>query len=344
MASAKRPRLTIDSYFRKSSAPADAPADPVPSTSQGTATTVENSAAPQCPQADAVSVLPSDVSDRDIGLYVANGPKRHDIKDDETRRRLLSNPWMPDCYYPFPSVGSRKLKFQPKWQQRYSWLLYSKCQEGAFCKVCVLFGHESSGKGGHQKLGALVRLPFTRWKNALEAFQSHNDCEYHKAAVLYAAYFMEALEGETIAEQISSGARQQRQTNRKKLASIIETVIFCGRQGMPLRGHRDAGPLTLEDPIENDGNLRALLRFKIRCGDDALKEHVLTAPGNATYLSPQIQNEILGVCATLVQENIVTRVNTAKCFALLADETTDISGKQDQCNSLTKLLCMSTFT
>ncbi|KAH9361913.1 hypothetical protein HPB48_003678 [Haemaphysalis longicornis] len=128
---------------------------------------------------------------------------------------------------------------------------------------------------------------------------------------------------ETVAEQINSGARQQLQTNRKKLGSIIEAVI-CGRQGMPLRGHRDAGPLTLEELSKNDGNFRALLLFKMRCGDDTLKEHVLAAPGNATYLSPQIQNEILGACAKLVQENIVTRVNTAKCFALLADETTDI--------------------
>ncbi|KAH9374900.1 hypothetical protein HPB48_019897 [Haemaphysalis longicornis] len=93
---------------------------------------------------------------------------------------------------------------------------------------------------------------------------------------------MKALEGETVAQQINSSARQQRQMNRKKLGSIIETVIFCGRQGMPLWGHRDAGPLTLEDPIKNDGNFRALLRFKMRCGDDRLKEDVLAAPGNAT--------------------------------------------------------------
>ncbi|CAN7938743.1 unnamed protein product [Ixodes hexagonus] len=137
---------------------------------------------------------------------------------------------------------------------------------------------------------------------------------------------------------MDSAARVQRQTNRKKLMSIIEVVLFCGRQGIALpsaklclafpRGHRDAGPLTLEDPLENDGNFCALVRLKIRSGDNLLRDHLETAPGNATYLSPQIQNEILVASSTLVQQTIVSRVNSAKCFSLLADETTDISGTE----------------
>ncbi|KAM7284788.1 hypothetical protein ISCGN_001882 [Ixodes scapularis] len=63
-------------------------------------------------------------------------------------------------------------------------------------------------------------------------------------------------------------------------------------------------------------------------GDDLLRDHLETAPGNATYLSPQIQNEILVASSTLVQQTIVSQVNSAKCFSLLADETTDISGTE----------------
>ena len=48
------------------------------------------------------------------------------------------------------------------------------------------------------------------------------------------------------------------------LTSVIETIILCGRQGIPLRGHRDSGPLTFEseknlEDNNNDGNLCALL-------------------------------------------------------------------------------------
>ncbi|CAN7943646.1 unnamed protein product, partial [Ixodes hexagonus] len=137
--------------------------------------------------------------------------------------------------------------------------------------------------------------------------------------VLDADNFVQAVQGESVKERIDSAARVQRQTNRKRLMSIIEVLLFCGRQGIALRGHRDAGPLTLEDPLENDGDFRALVRLKIRSGDDLLRDHLETAPGNATYLSPQIQNEILVARSTLVQQTIVSRVNSAKCFSLFAD-------------------------
>ncbi|CAN7945972.1 unnamed protein product, partial [Ixodes hexagonus] len=142
--------------------------------------------------------------------------------------------------------------------------------------------------------------------------------------VLDADNSVQAVQGESVKERMDSAARVQRQTNRKKLMSIIEVVLFCGRQGTlrkkeTLRGHRDAGQLTLEDPLENDGNFRALVSLKIRSGDDLLRDHLQTAPGNATYLSPQIQNEILVASSTLVQQTLVSRVNSAKCFSLLAD-------------------------
>lgn len=339
MAAPKRRKVTLDDYFTKG--------DALPSahSTTGEKATAAEETVPSCssaqPEYDSCAERTSEslsehdackettIPDNDIGLYVVNGPRRQDLQDDETRRRLLMTPWKPGANYSFPSVSKRKLKFQPHWQEMFSWLVYSKYQEGALCKTCVLFGKESSGKGTHQVLGALVLSPFTRWKNALENFRSHNECDYHKAAALYATNFLEALKGESVAEKMESSAQAQRELNRKKLISIIDTVIFCGRQGIPLRGHRDAGPLSLEEPAENDGNFRALLRFKVRSGDTALRKHLESAASNATYLSPQIQNEILAAAGNFVQDEIVRKVNSAKCFALLADETTDISG--DDC-------------
>lgn len=69
--------------------------------------------------------------------------------------------------------------------------------------------------------------------------------------------------------------------------------------------------------------------MKVRSGDEALREHIESGPRNATYLSPQIQNEIIAAGGRIIQDIIVNRVNSAQCFTLLADETTDISGKFD---------------
>ncbi|CAN7983716.1 unnamed protein product [Ixodes hexagonus] len=325
MARAKRPKVTLDPFFQRESAAATVEAPTC------TAETVSHKAAcPESSVSDDVAGEASNVSDNDIGLYVLTGSKRHKMKDDETRRRLLMNPWKPGSNYCFPTLRKRNLRFQTQWTEKYPWLVYSRCQgqEGALCNVCVLFEQECLGKGSHQKLGGLVLAPFGRWKNTQETFKAHSESEHHKTAVLDADNFVQAVQAESVKERMDSAARVQRQTNRKKLMSIIEVVLFCGRQGIALRGHIDAGPLSLEDPLENDGNFRALVRLKIRSGDGLLGDHLETAPGNVTYLSPEIQNEILVASSTLVQRTIDSEVNSAKCFSLLADETTDISGKK----------------
>jgi hypothetical protein len=65
------------------------------------------------------------------------------------------------------------------------------------------------------------------------------------------------------------------QNNRRTLKPIIETVLLYARQNMSLRGHRDSGRIfSVKDPDVNDGNFRALLRFRCRSGDEILTEFV----------------------------------------------------------------------
>ncbi|XP_022162321.1 uncharacterized protein LOC111028090 [Myzus persicae] len=74
----------------------------------------------------------------------------------------------------------------------------------------------------------------------------------------------------------------------------------------------------------NDGNFRALLRFRVDSGDTILEEHLKNGPKNSLYTSPGIQNEIISICGDIVKSKIIQRVNAAECFSVLADETTDI--------------------
>ena len=81
----------------------------------------------------------------------------------------------------------------------------------------------------------------------------------------------------------------------KILEPIVESIIFCGRQNVPLRGHRDDSQY-IDDPDYNTGNFQELLRFAIKMGNTALDEHFKNAPRNATYRSPNIQNQLIS-CA-----------------------------------------------
>ena len=78
--------------------------------------------------------------------------------------------------------------------------------------------------------------------------------------------------------------------------------------------------------IYNDGNFDELLRFKVEAGDKNLANHLKTAPRITTYLSPEIQNEVINACSSMIIEQLVSKIKSAKCFTALADETTNISG------------------
>ena len=57
-----------------------------------------------------------------------------------------------------------------------------------------------------------------------------------------------------------------------------------------------------------------------------MKEHFEKCASNAKYTSVRTQNELIGICQEVLQEKLVQDVNKAQGFAILADETADISG------------------
>lgn len=83
---------------------------------------------------------------------------------------MLKHLWIPPSNYEFPIFQNRRLKFQTDWLRRYAWLVYSKYVEGALCKTRELYSNDFAGKGSHQKLGALIKVPFTKRKDAMERF------------------------------------------------------------------------------------------------------------------------------------------------------------------------------
>ena len=110
--------------------------------------------------------------------------------------------------------------------------------------------------------------------------------------------------------------------NRCKILCILKTIVFCGRQMIPLRGHRE------QSDTSNPGNFRSLLEFRIDAGDIVLADHFKTAPANAQYNSPQIQNDLISCTGEWIREQILCRVRKAKFFSVCADEAADCSNKE----------------
>lgn len=251
--------------------------------------------------------------------------------DDAVKYELLTSIWIPEADFKFPATGSRNLRFQYSWLQTYKWLSYSEHLDGAFCKFCVFFSKHLIGKGSSVKVGQLVAQPFNNYKKAHEVFRGHSENIYHKNCVIDFDNFLKIYENKkkNIFEELDSARVKEMEDNKIKIKPIIETIIFCGRQGLALRGHRDSGPLQFDtEPKQNDGNFRALLRFKVNSGDEVLRNHLEKSSLKAKYTSPLIQNEIIKIIGSLITKQLVEEVNAACGFSVLADETTDVSHKE----------------
>lgn len=76
------------------------------------------------------------------------------------------------------------------------------------------------------------------------------------------------------------------EVNRKRLVPLIKTIIFCGQNNLPLRGHRDDGEFDSESAITGgQGIFRSLLAFRLDSGDEILNDHLINCKKNATLIS-----------------------------------------------------------
>ena len=248
---------------------------------------------------------------------------------DEQKYCILKKLWIPGENFAFAASTSRNLRFQHRWFKRFKWLAYSQVELGAFCKYCVLFGNHSGTGRGMQALSALCTKKFDEWKNALEKLKEHELSQYHRNSLMFAEGLKNVMEcrQESVYSQLNVAATQNAIDNRKRLIPIIEAIILCGRQGLALRGHADAGPFNIKEPVAKEGNFKALVRFRIKDNKE-LQDLFLNAPKNAQYLSPRIQNEIIATCNDLILSNLVKDIAQSEYFSVLADETTDIACKE----------------
>ena len=153
-----------------------------------------------------------------------------------------------------------------------------------------------------------------RYKDVHDHCKAHVQSKGHQAAMESAKSFMETIPVDILIHQYSQKLVEE---NKQVLSSIVSCVIFSGTHDLPLRGKN-----------LDEGVLVDLCRLRIEAGDSQLKHHFEHGPKNASYRSPIIQNEIIDLCGAIIREQIITRVKEACAYSILADETADISGKE----------------
>ena len=259
----------------------------------------------------------------DVGTFFDKG----DSLTYDQKCTILQNDWRPEKTFIFPTrlIYGKQRKFNHSWSEKHTWLSYSKLLDGAFCLPCVLFGRRIGPNAS--KLDKLMKSPLTDWSCASTKSKEHSKSEIHKTALLTMQKFVAVKKNEIrpinqIQNKILDDTISK---NRKKLASITKTVLLCGRQNIPLRGHRDDSKYYSS---EDCGNFQALLNFRVESGDVILQDHFQNAPRNATYRSKTTQNELISCCAEEINGKIIKEIKDCGFYSILADEVTDCSNKE----------------
>ncbi|EEC17858.1 hypothetical protein IscW_ISCW024768, partial [Ixodes scapularis] len=126
----------------------------------------------------------------------------------------------------------------------------------------------------------------------------------------------------SVENQVSAHRLAQVNENRRRLVPIIKSIIFLGRQNVPLRGHRDDGVLTgisASSDVVNEGNFREILRFRVQRGDKKLAEHLSGSSSRETYVSKTTQNELISCCGAEITSIFTERVRNAVLYSVLFD-------------------------
>ncbi|CAF3385987.1 unnamed protein product [Rotaria socialis] len=216
-------------------------------------------------------------------------------------------------------IDKENRSFQKKWYSDHPWMEYSIKLDSVFCYFCRHFSQ--GGTPTRTQRDAFTTSGFNNWKRALarnRGFDRHVTCQTHIISSANFLQYQSCKKSNTSVLCILDKSRaEQIRINRSKLIKISSAILLCARQLIALRGHNETINST------NRGNLIEILKWSAKT--DPLARAVLDeCAGNATYLSHQIQNELLNIMANQIRDKIAEKLR-GHVYVLLADEATDVS-------------------
>ena len=290
----------------------------------------------------------SNVDKYDIG-HTLKKLKTQKLSDSDLKL-ILTNRWRPveKGEFPYSECKRGKGKIGQRFLNNnhfieFEWLALSNFEEpdikGLWCVYCTFFKISDCGggrgaevgKGGGQKMGNLVNKPLINFNDLTGkegSLTAHNANHFHKTCKLRAENFIQRTKPgaqKDVRSLVEVQCTKEALQNRSILKSIVETVLLCARQNIAFRGNLECGPICTDgsEPEHNDGNFRALLRYRLKGGDTILKQHLETAKRNSMYISNTIQDELINISGKLVLESVAKDVNNCKYWSILGDETQD---------------------
>ena len=145
---------------------------------------------------------------------------------------------------------------------------------------------------------------FSNWKKAINRFKEHERSHAHQHVV--AAHISRQI---PINQQLEKQPTKTQQNRRCSLLKQISALRYLVRQGLAVRNDHAGG-----------SNLTVLLQT-------VLEEEKWVQ--DSRYQSPEIVNELIKIMGNHVLHSVLSSMFNQRWFALLADETRDISNREE---------------
>lgn len=223
----------------------------------------------------------------------------------------------------FPKSHGRR--FIPEWYKKFPWIEYSACEDKVYCFTCRHFSMID-----RNTMRPFVSEGFSQWKKCTGESPKNNKLSKHKnsqfhldSATRYKAYMDSKLSGKTVTSLLNDSHRQFVKRNRDYIKIVADTLRLTAVQNIAQRGHRESNT----NPDENKGNFLEILNF-LKNYSEILQERLDEGPQNAKYTHHSVQNAILEILSDIILDEITEEVKEAEYFALLVDETKDLSKKE----------------
>lgn len=237
---------------------------------------------------------------------------RDPCQGKENAYNLLMNgfgPYQP-MNYDFPKRGGSK--FRSEWFNSFPWLEYSPSKDSAYCFHWHAFPSNKSYL-------TFISEGFRQWSKAcFKSFPKHEQSVSHKESSMKIAGYNEAKQSGSIISKVSTQYNQEVADNKEYLKYVFETLLFCARQGISIRGHRE------NEESLNKGNFQELLNLRSR-DNNIIKRYYTDKEKIFRYVSGEYLNNFLEYMANIVIKDIVDNVVIANIFNIILDETQDLS-------------------
>ena len=222
-------------------------------------------------------------------------------------------------YPSFVDGTGRKRSFLAAWYQAHSWLEYSQSTNSAFCFACRHFR-----KPGYKGKPPFVSEGFQTWKKAHckdAGLTQHEGSNDHLMAMVDWDDYKKIKPAGGVQQMQSDEYRKQVSENRHYVKTVAEVLLLTATQNMAQRGHKEAA---LE---QNPGNFKKILNLVVK-HDASIAARFVNDGVVTRYTGKDIQNEIFETLAALVRDQIIDEVRSSVYFSVLADETKDVSKKE----------------